>query len=220
MSSIKNAPSTQRFIEIKNINEHAVFLSNGYACSVIEGYAVNFDLLAENEQKAKLATYASFLNSLSFSIQIVIRNRREDVSSYLALLDEQAKTIVHPNLASYLKEYQQFVRSLVKQNGILDKKCYIVVSYSGLEEGARGVVGKTDFAQKAKQSLATKVTSLLTQLAKLALPAKLYQKNELIKLYYEIYSPATETAFPDQKAEDMQTTLVEGNPDEGGAKAT
>ena len=62
--------TTQKFIEIQDITDSVVLLNSGNACSVIEVTAANFALLSKEEQDAKILSYGSLLNSLSFPIQI------------------------------------------------------------------------------------------------------------------------------------------------------
>ena len=68
--------STQRFIEVEDIQENIVMLRGGSACLVIEVQATNFALLSRDEQAGKIAAYAQLLNSLTFPIQILVRNKK------------------------------------------------------------------------------------------------------------------------------------------------
>ena len=43
----------------------------------MESTSLNFSLLSEKEQEAVIAAYAALLNSLSFSVQIVVRTIRK-----------------------------------------------------------------------------------------------------------------------------------------------
>lgn len=186
--------STQKFIEIQNIIEDTVLLSSGNACSVIEVTATNFTLLSREEQDAKIVAYGSLLNSLSFPIQIFIRNRRIDISSYLTLLGEEALKTQNKILADRIKAYRDFVKELVEVNSVLDKKFYIVVFYSFLEEGVAAVsLSKNKsqeqiFLENAKTSLLSKLQSLNAQLARLSLKTKTLGKEDLIRLFYEAYN--------------------------------
>ena len=74
--------STQKFTEIVDIIDNVVILEGGKACMIIEVTGTNFALLSQKEQDSKIFSYASLLNSLSFPLQILIRNKRVDISSY------------------------------------------------------------------------------------------------------------------------------------------
>ncbi len=197
----KSRSSTQKFTEIEDIKEDIALLAGGNACLVIEVQATNFTLLSVDEQHAKLVAYASLLNSLSFPIQIIIRNKRVDISSYLKFLDAEiqktqtsiASQTAHEtgekNRNDYIKKYRIFVEDLIKVNTVLNKAFYVVVSYSFLEKGISGVgVKKKDFFLQAKTALHTKAESLLSQLERIGLKSKITDTDGLIKLFYDIYN--------------------------------
>lgn len=96
-SAQKTAPSTQAFIGIEDVIDNIVVLPGRQACQVIEVVATNFSLQSGDEQQVKILSYASLLNSLSFPIQITILSRKLDISSYLALLDNQSRGTGNPN---------------------------------------------------------------------------------------------------------------------------
>lgn len=218
MAAQKIKASTQKFTEIKDIVDNVVFLNGDYACLIIEVQAANFALLSQEEQMAKISSYAALLNSLSFSIQILVRNKRVDISSYLKLLDaEIQRARIAPNannsfeqgekLASYIKQYRDFVSDMIKINTVLDKNFYLVIGCSFLEKGI-SIAKKDDFQSFAKTTLHTKAESLLTQLARLSLHAKVLEKEELIKLFYNIYNPGESGTY--ELSETVETTVVKG----------
>lgn len=127
--------STQKFTEVVDIIDDVVILEGGNACIIIEVTASNFALLSRKEQDAKIYSYASLLNSLTFPIQIVIRNRRVDISFYLKTLEEQERATKNPLLAEHIRLYRGFVKDMVKVNVVLNKQFYIVLSYNSLEGG-------------------------------------------------------------------------------------
>lgn len=211
--------STQKFTEIVDIVDQVVLLSGGNAALVIEVQASNFALLSQEEQNAKIYAYASFLNSLSFPIQIVVRNKKIDISSYINLLNQQIKqTTLHQTLSdnqnqaliSYIQLYRDFITELVKVNTVLDKNFYIIVSYSYLEKGTVNMAkGKTDsFAQNALAALRTKADGVLTQLSRLSLKARILEKEELVRLFYEIYNPNNPVSG--NIAESTEKTVITG----------
>jgi len=194
-AALKKQASTQKFIEIVDIIDDIVILSGGYACLAIEVKATNFELLSADEQDAKIGSYANLLNSLSFSIQILIRSKRVDVSSYLKLLEEQKNETKNTNLATQIGLYKDFVEELVKVNVILDKKFYIIIPYSSLEKGISGAretvsanSSEGNFFIGAKTALRSKAESLHAQLGRLNLRAKTLEKENLTKLFYDIFN--------------------------------
>ncbi len=211
----KNIASTQKFIEIVDIIDDIVIIAGGNACLVIEVKSTNFSLLSGEEQDAILFSYASLLNSLSFSIQILIRSKRLDVSSYLnQLIDEERKT-QNQSLAKQIGLYKSFVQELVKVKTILDKRFYVVIPYSSLEKGlagAKDATGKTrlqnDFYLGAKDSLHSKAEALHSQMRRLNLKSETLSKEQLIKLFYDIFNDAAISDY--QEATGTTSTMAIG----------
>ena len=81
--------STQEYLPIEDIKNNLVVLKDGSCALVLSVSSVNFDLLSEREQEAIIYAYGALLNSLTFSIQIMIRSQRKDISSYLEILEKQ-----------------------------------------------------------------------------------------------------------------------------------
>ena len=185
-SAQKTRATTQKFIEILDIVDNIVLLTSGNACSIIEVQATNFALLSQEEQDVKVLSYSSLLNSLSFSIQVFIRSKKIDISSYLRLLNEEVEKSQNQLLRQQIKLYKDFVQELVKVNVVLDKKFYIVIPYTGLEGGIG--MSRDNFFLSAKSKLALKAESLHAMLRRMNLSAKTMNKEELVKLFHEIYN--------------------------------
>lgn len=193
----KTAPiksSTQKFTEIESVKDDILMLQD-YSCAVIiESGAVNFGLLAEEEQQAMIYSYASLLNSLSFPIQIVILSKRMDISSYLDYLDQKVVSQTNTTLHEKILEYQEFIKSIVTKNTILEKKFYFVVPFSPFELGIHGTTGKRLSHEyvftRAKTSLYPKRDHLLRLLKKIGLGGKPLYEQEIAELFYNLYNPS------------------------------
>lgn len=203
-SAQKTKATTQKFIEILDIIDSVVLLTSGNACSVIEVQATNFALLSQEEQNVRVLSYGSLLNSLSFPIQIFIRSKKIDISSYLKLLEEEVEKNQNQLLRHQIKLYKDFVAELVKVNVVLDKKFYIAIPYSGLESGILG--NQENFLLSAKSKLAAKVESLHAMLRRMNLSAKTLDKEALVKLFHEIYNGDLEQI--DKIAQNIQYSFV------------
>ena len=145
--------TTQDFTDILDIVEDIVLFKGKNACCVLEVSSVNFFLLSADEQNARIYGYMSLINSLSFAIQILIVSKRIDMGNYLKLLDQKIDNLQNPKMKEHLAMYRQFIDELVKNEGLLDKKIYIVVPYSYLESSMTAV-GATPQGQKPRQASA------------------------------------------------------------------
>lgn len=185
--------TTQGFTEIIDIVDDVVLLKNKKACMMIEVSSVNFFLLSADEQNARVYGYMSFVNSLSFAIQILIVSKKVDMKSYVDTLDGKISTTQHPQIKEHLVYYKEFIQELVKDEGILDKKIYVVIPYSYLEGGAKTVAQdakkpnkKLTFADQAKNTLLSKAGVVMSQIERMGLTPRRLSHEELIKVFYEL----------------------------------
>lgn len=194
MANPKVKSTTQNFTEIADIQNDIVILRNGNACAVLEISSVNFYLLSAAEQEAKIYSFVSFLNSLSFSIQILIVSKHVDISSYLSLIEQKISSERRPKILEHLKLYKDFIQSLLKSRTLLDKKFYIVIPFSHLELGMLSETKKQlkginiEFLTKVEATLSSKRANIISQLNRMGLSAKQLTSDELIKLFYELFN--------------------------------
>ncbi len=193
--------TTQDYLDIADIRNDLILMKDGSVALIIQVAAVNFGLLSEREQEAIIFAYAGFLNSLNFAVQIVIRSQQKDISSYLALLDQEAKKQTNSLLQQQITKYKEFVSQTVKENNVLDKKFYIVIPFSSLELGMSTAAGgilkqrkkalplpPDEIINRARTALEPKRDHALRQLGRLSLRAKQLNTEELTDLFYNIYN--------------------------------
>lgn len=193
--------SSQNDLPISDICEDVVLFKDGGAALVMESTSLNFSLLSEKEQEAVIAAYSALLNSLSFSIQIVVRTLRKDISSYLRHLDEAAKNIATPGLYKLMQSYRKFILESVKKRNVLGKRFYIILPFSPLELGVtksllsitRGKkplpFPKSYVVKKAKIVLYPRRDHLIRQMGRLGIKLRQLLTEDLVGLYYEVYNP-------------------------------
>lgn len=178
--------NSQSHIAISDIKDDLLVLKDGGGALILETNAVNFGLLSEREQVAIIASFAQMLNSLSFSIQIVIRSSLLDISSYIKLLDKAQAIQTNSLLATMISHYKNFVQSTIKDNEVLDKDFYVVLSVSSIEIGIG--VSKEDRLRKIKTILEPRRDQIMRQLNRVGLKSKQLNTQELVKLFFEIYN--------------------------------
>ncbi len=105
--------STQEHLEIEDIKDGIVILKDGSCCLVLATTAINFGLLSEKEQEATIYAYAGLLNSLNFTVQIVVRSARKDISAYLSLLEERQNKETRKLIRDQIIKYRQFIQETV-----------------------------------------------------------------------------------------------------------
>jgi hypothetical protein len=202
--SIPDTPltsSTQEFLPVADITEDIALYKDGGAAVVMESTSLNFGLLSEKEQEAVIAAYAALINSLSFSVQIVIRTQRKDITSYIKYLDEAGQKIRTPKLAGLMASYRKFIVEAIKKKNVLGKKFYLVIPFSPLELGVtksllsltkrKGPLPfpKSYIIKKAKITLYPRRDHLIRQAGRLGIKIRQLTTLELIELYHTAFNP-------------------------------
>lgn len=178
--------TTQQHLLIKDIADDIVFLKNGGAALILQVSAVNFGLLSEREQVAIITAFAQMLNSLSFSIQVVVLSERLNINSYLTLLDKAQKRQTNPLLSKMMLSYRKFIQNTIKENDVLDKKFFLVVPIYNLELGMKP--SKENLQQKIKTVLLPRRDQLIRQLSRVGLSAQQLNTKGLVELFFDVYN--------------------------------
>ena len=178
--------TTQQHIPISDIQEDIILLKDGGGALVLQVSAVNFGLLSDREQIAIISSFAQMLNSLSFSIQIVIHSERLNISSYLNLLDTAQKAQTNPLLSKMIITYRQFIQTTIKENDVLDKKFYLVIPLFKLELGL--ISSKEILQEKIKTVLLPRRDQVARQLQRVGLKASQLTGQKLLEVFYNIYN--------------------------------
>lgn len=216
--------TTQQFLDIYDITNDIVIMKDG-ACSLIMMVnALNFGLLAEEEQDGIMYAYAGLLNSLNYPIQIVIRSQTKDATNYLNLLREQESKASTELKKSQIRAYAGFVADLIRERNVLDKKFYIVIPANNLEMGLLppstvipgvkqvdiSTVERSVILDKAKTILEPKRDQLLSQFNRIGLYGRQLNTQEIIQLFYTSYNPEAAEGQQITNSNDYTTPLVTG----------
>lgn len=197
----KTAGATQQFVPVKEIRNGTIVLKDGGYRGVLICSSINFGLKSADEQHAITLGFQNFLNTLDFSIQIVINSRRMDLRPYLALLDEKGPEQKTELMKIQLREYIEFVRSFADQANIMTKSFYIVVPYSSHVSAAstmsflkrensavKNAQAETSFEQDRVQ-LEQRMGLVVEGLAGTGVRAVPLGTEEVIELLYRSFNP-------------------------------
>jgi len=219
----KNAlTSTQRFLPIAEIRNDTVILKNGGFRAVLKVEALNFSLKSETEQQGIISGYESFVNTLSFPIQIVIRSSKINIDPYLSQLRDIGEKQQNQLLREQTFAYAEFMEKLVDVAEIMQKKFYVVVPLDGsvrkktMLEQFFGFINPDDSIAKASQrqkdfsghsqQLKDRVNLIQTGLENIGLQSARLNTQELIEMYYGIFNPSTSQ---EQKLKDPELMNIE-----------
>ncbi|MFH1207168.1 MAG: hypothetical protein V1668_01005 [Patescibacteria group bacterium] len=198
-------PSTQVYLNILEIKDDAVILKDGTLRGVVLVSSVNFSLKSEDEQNAVIQGYVQFLNSLDFSLQIVIQSRKLNIDEYLERLKKIEKEQTNELLKMQTREYRQYIAELVSLADIMSKRFYIVVPYSTGSIKSKGFISRLKEAispttvinikqkkfDKNRVELSKRVEYIIDGLSSIGLKATPLDTQGLIELFYNTYNPDT-----------------------------
>lgn len=202
--SIPDTPitsTTQHQLPVADITNDMAIYKTGAAAIVLESTSLNFGLLSEKEQQAVITAYAAMINSLSFSIQIMVTSQRKDIKNYLDFLATQKAKLTKPLLLKLMESYESFITESVKKKVILGKRFFIVIPLSPLELGVGKSIKtltkttgplpytKSYVIKKAKIILFPRRDHLIRQAGRVGIKLRQLRTSELVDLFYRTYNP-------------------------------
>lgn len=209
-----DAKPTQAFVPIREIRNGVVILKEGGYRGVLMCSSINFALKSEDEQKAVIGGFQSFLNTLDFSVEIVIHSRRMDIRPYLALLEERVNQQKTELMQIQLREYISFVKNFIEGSDIMTKLFYLVVPFDAApassvassfplfgQTAAAGPQGMTDAFEEHRIQLEQRMTLVAGGLMGTGLRVVPLGTEELIELFYRSFNlgaQETPIRLPDQ----------------------
>ncbi len=122
--------AAQEFVPIKEVRGGVMVLKGGSLVGVMLASSLNFGLKSADEQRAILAQFQNFLNSLDFTVQFFVQSRKLDIRPYIALLDDRLKAQTDDLMKIQVREYIDFIKTFTERANIMSKNFFIVVPYS------------------------------------------------------------------------------------------
>ncbi|MFH0955084.1 MAG: PrgI family protein [Candidatus Micrarchaeota archaeon] len=153
-NSIKKAgyfdKKLEQFLEIKKIENDTIYLKDGSLRAILQIMPINFLMLAKTEQEAIIQAYKEFLNSLDFSIQIVMRTVNLDLNDYLKKLEAQSLETKNPRILEQFKAFDEFLQKHIADKKVKNRQFYLVIPYSQPAGTGKllGIFGKKNETEK------------------------------------------------------------------------
>jgi len=193
-------PSTQQLLEIEQIREGVILLRNKAVRGVIMVSSLNFALKSDDEQNAIIYQFQSFLNSLDFSLEIVVQSRRLNITGYLDKLKELEIKQENELLKTQIAEYQKFIKDLIAGGAIMSRNFYVVVPFALAEipsmKAAKGLFRAQPTSafseerfQRCKSQLWQRMEFVALGLRRCGLQCVPLNTLELIELFWALYHP-------------------------------
>ena len=196
------ADTTQQFLEIEDIKEGIIILRGRAVRGVIMVSSLNFALKSEEEQNAIVYQFQNFLNSLDFSLEIVVQSRVLNITGYLDRLRILEERQTNELLKIQTAEYRKFIRELISGGKIMAKNFFVIVPFTLLEaqdvEGQGkgflrrpkilGSLGEEEF-QRCKSQLWQRMEFVTLGLRRCGLQCVPLNTSELVELFWALHHP-------------------------------
>jgi hypothetical protein len=224
-----NPNSTQNALQIAEVRDGIVIMSDGSFRSVVMAKSINFDLMSQQEQEAVEYSYQAFLNSLYFPIQIFVRSQKIDLQPYIEKLDKIRTEHDNMLLALLMEDYIGYIDALSAQTNIMDKKFYIVIPFFPTIDTQKALTQSKNFLsgfaglfnskeqhvvinerdlENAKSELRNRVQAVLAGLQQSGIQGLPLDTQELIELYYDTYNPDTATRQQLKNFDDLTADVI------------
>jgi hypothetical protein len=214
---VKHASVQSVRLGLAAIRDGVVGLVGGEYRAVLEvtGMASPFD--DDLRLEAVLAGFATFLNGLSYPVQILVRASPVDLSRYVANLEEHGRERLTGQLAALAHDHAAFVQGLARQRTLLERRFYLVVPAESLASrswasrfGRGRDASDRDEPRReaAHRQLTFRCDDLTRQLGRCGLAARRLDDLELAQLYLACWSPERARAQRFRQQLDDYTTLA------------
>lgn len=200
----KKAKAAQNFVPIEEIRDGIIVLKDGDLRAMVLVSSINLSLKSDDEQKATILQFQSFLNTLDFQVQISVQSRRLDIRPYLLLLEERMKVQSEPLLKLQTKEYIEFIKNFTDTVSIMTKSFFVIVPYTHtiLKSDSnffKNIFSKKnndeirlskeeDFEEKRSQ-LEERVGVIQQGLSRCGIKSTQLGTEEIVEVFYKVFNP-------------------------------
>ena len=222
----ENPLSTQSTLLISELRDGVVIMKDGSFRAVVACQSINFDLMSEQEREGVEYSYQNFLNSLNFTIQILVRSQRVDIGPYIERLSVIRRNNDNMLLGVLMDDYINFIDILSQEANIMDKSFFVVIPYYSSAD-AEAFVNQTknlfktfgkkgpgvtrinrDTYNKAVDELNNRVETVISGLFHIGIQSVRLNTRELAELYYNFNNPDTAVREPLVDFTKLATTYV------------
>ena len=196
----------QRFMEIKEIKDDTVQLTNGGLRSILEVEPINFSLLDDSQKKAVILNYREFLNHLTTPIQILVRTDVPDLEEYFNDSQERLSQ-TSAELREVFDDFLMFEQDFLEKNNVRERNYYVIVSH----EPSKSLIGKIKpDAEEEVKSLEQKTKIIEEKLLACGLKSKRLETEEL-RSFFAPYSSHEQEPSEEELLEEAFSQAYDDN---------
>ena len=210
-----NPNSAQSALLISELRDSMVIMKDGSFRSVVACKSINFDLMSEEERESVEFAYQNFLNSLNFTVQILIRSQRVDIAPYIDRLLDLRRKNDNMLLGVLMDDYINFIDELSQEANIMDKSFFVVIPYYTTKEAEKALEQSKNFFKtftkdktppvtridratydKAVTEMTNRTEAVISGLFQIGIQSVRLNTKELGQLYYNFNNPDTAVREP------------------------
>ena len=174
--------STRTLLPLAAVAGDALRLSDGSLRAVLECPTLAFGIKGEAEQRAVVDGWAALLNSLSHSLEVLIRVRQFDGAALPGLPESD-----DPTRAALRASYRQLLDTLAEERRLLDRRFFVVVPWDP------PIGAKASARDEGLAVLDQRVRWISESLRRIDLEPRRLVDRELVTLLRRTLDPATAT---------------------------
>lgn len=214
--------ATQRYLPFAEIRNDTVVLKSGGLRAVLKVEPINYNLKSETEQMGIVEGYKSFINTLNFPVQIVVRSSQVNIDPYIIEIRENAEKQENELLKEQSMAYANFIERVIEVAEIMQKKFYIIIplddtpekkqplvsqfmSWMGVDDSVSKALSRSRKFHGLSSRLNDQISIVESGLQNVGLSTKRLNTQELIELFYQIYNPKTSQEQKLPKSGDLNT---------------
>lgn len=151
--------------------------------AVLEAVPINFGLRSVHEQDRLTRAYTTFLNGLSFPVEILVRSDYLRIDDYLGELKEHEEEI-EPHLRPSLGDYIEFLRETASLQHLVRRRFFIVLSWQGADSRSRPLRRGEFLWDEAEMELERRRDVVAQGLKPLGIRLKVLERQDLFRFIY------------------------------------
>ncbi|MBC7073981.1 hypothetical protein H5T58_01170 [Candidatus Parcubacteria bacterium] len=180
----------EQLLEVEEIREGTLIMRDGSLRGILLVSSLNFELVSQSEKEAIIYQFQNFLNSLEFSIQILVQSRKVNITHYLDYLKELEEKQTNDLLKLQTKNYREFVSEWIAGGRIMTKNFYVIVPFHPI--GLKKKVGeklKPEIFSMYKTQLMQRMEFVARGLSSCGVTAVPLSTMEVVDLLWSLYHP-------------------------------
>lgn len=128
MKKEKKNKSVQNWLGINKILENGIIeLDNGDYVKITKVLPINLLMKTEFEKESILQGYKTLLKTCNFNIQILIQNKKEDLSNNIKLVKEKSKEENNENINDIREKYIKYIKNINLNTESSSKNFFLII---------------------------------------------------------------------------------------------